>query len=76
MGKLLKLSRIRAGLSQKDIASILKVTNQFICNVEAGLVHLPVHKLKKLNSFVSREAAIKASLKDYKKEWLKSYESE
>ncbi len=49
LAQTLKEVRIKAGLSQRDVADILGYsTPQFISNWERGLSHPPINSLKKI----------------------------
>lgn len=66
-GELIKQSRKKAGLTQADVASLLKYdTAQFISNWERGLSHPPIRSAKRLckNLGLDRNVFFKAMLDD------------
>lgn len=75
LGQLLKESRVKAGLSQKDVSNTLGYsTSQFISNWERGVSQPPIAVVKKLgvvykmNPEVILESIIQDTVSTVKKE--------
>lgn len=53
IGEKIKLSRIRKGLSQKDLASLIGVDISFICKVEKSEKKLSLEKLELVSTILN-----------------------
>ena len=76
----LKRSRVRAGLSQRDVANHLKYkTPQFISNWERGLSGPPISEIKKLsglykiNSDDLYQVMLNSAIESLKDDFAKRY---
>lgn len=72
--RLIKLARIRAGLTQEDFAKLLDLESaQFVSNIEQGRAALPAKRAKRIHSLLSKEALLSAYVKDITNQWREEY---
>ncbi|RTL05210.1 XRE family transcriptional regulator [Candidatus Dependentiae bacterium] len=68
--KLIKSVRLKAGLSQSQMAKLLGYkSGQFISNMERGICGLPPESHKKIRGLVSKQALLSAVIQDVKAHW-------
>lgn len=73
--RLVRLARLRAGLTQVEFATVLGYDNaQVVSNVERGEAALPAKRAKKIRALLSKESLLRAYMEDVQNQWRRDYE--